>query len=268
MTFVLVQAFHLIEQSCRQFLAAEAVILPLQWSEKSPVPGTFQRVRDHKIGGGLAARSLRYIQQFLIADANFQLELDQNTRELPRATDQIDQLLPDLVAKGKEEVRTQAATTDQVTTQAALNTSLGKKADADAASAQATADYTRGTITAGGPQATVAGQAATTAQAQSQAALNNATVQQNKLGPLYGLQDQRDAYNALQAITQHAFTNAPAGTHTLYLVFTGPDGGLFNVNWFQVHGKGAAISAPPEVSVPLNAMAGDWMLSVPAIESQ
>ena len=33
----------------------------------------------------------------------------------------------------------------------------------------------------------------------------------------------------------------PAGTHELFLVFTHPTdaGGLFNLNWFQVHGKGA-----------------------------
>ena len=45
-------------------------------------------------------------------------------------------------------------------------------------------------------------------------------------------------------------TGAPAGTHTLYLVFTHAtdQGGLFNVNWFQVYGKGAAISAPPDVT--------------------
>ena len=44
-------------------------------------------------------------------------------------------------------------------------------------------------------------------------------------------------------------TGAPAGTHTLYIVFTTrPKGGLMNVNWFQVHGKGAAVSAPPEVT--------------------
>jgi PKD repeat protein/plastocyanin len=47
-----------------------------------------------------------------------------------------------------------------------------------------------------------------------------------------------------------ALSGAPEGTHTLYLVFTHPtdQGGLFNVNWFQVRGKGAAASAPPDVS--------------------
>ena len=45
-------------------------------------------------------------------------------------------------------------------------------------------------------------------------------------------------------------TNLPEGTHTLYLVFTHPTdtGGLFNLNWFQVHGKGASTTAPPEVT--------------------
>ena len=58
-------------------------------------------------------------------------------------------------------------------------------------------------------------------------------------------------------------TNAPAGTHTLYLVFTHPtDGGLFNVNWFQVHGKGAAASAPPEVTATATPTTGEAPLTV------
>ena len=44
--------------------------------------------------------------------------------------------------------------------------------------------------------------------------------------------------------------NPPQGTHVLYIVFTHPTdtGGLMNLNWFQVHGKGAAVSAPPDVT--------------------
>ncbi len=59
-------------------------------------------------------------------------------------------------------------------------------------------------------------------------------------------------------------TNAPAGTHELFLVFTHPTdaGGLFNLNWFQVHGKGASTSAPPEVTATATPETGQAPLAV------
>ena len=59
-------------------------------------------------------------------------------------------------------------------------------------------------------------------------------------------------------------TGAPAGTHTIYFVFTHAtdQGGLFNLNWFQVHGKGAAISAPPEVTATATPTEGQAPLNV------
>ena len=44
-------------------------------------------------------------------------------------------------------------------------------------------------------------------------------------------------------------TNPPTGTHELFLVFRnrGSTQNLFNVNWFDVLGKGAATTAAPEV---------------------
>jgi PKD repeat protein len=58
--------------------------------------------------------------------------------------------------------------------------------------------------------------------------------------------------------------NGLQGTHTLYVVFTHPTntGGLMNLNWFQVHGKGASVSAPPEVSATATPETGQAPLAV------
>ncbi|HWK26457.1 MAG TPA: ThuA domain-containing protein [Solirubrobacter sp.] len=58
--------------------------------------------------------------------------------------------------------------------------------------------------------------------------------------------------------------NPPSGTHRLYVVFTNATSGdgLMNLNWFQVHGKGAAISAPPEVSATATPETGQAPLTV------
>ncbi len=47
-------------------------------------------------------------------------------------------------------------------------------------------------------------------------------------------------------------------------MFTHPtdQGGLFNVNWFQVYGKGAAASAPPNVSATADRTTGQAPLTV------
>ena len=44
--------------------------------------------------------------------------------------------------------------------------------------------------------------------------------------------------------------NVPEGTHRLFVVFRHPTGhrSLMNLNWFKFAGKGAAITAPPEVT--------------------
>ena len=58
--------------------------------------------------------------------------------------------------------------------------------------------------------------------------------------------------------------NPPQGTHVLYVVFTHPTdaGGLMNLNWFQVHGKGAAVSAPPDVTATATPATGQAPLNV------
>ncbi len=59
-------------------------------------------------------------------------------------------------------------------------------------------------------------------------------------------------------------TGVPQGTHELFIVFTNPTdtGSLFNLNWFQVHGKGASTSAPPEVTATATPETGQAPLDV------
>ena len=59
-------------------------------------------------------------------------------------------------------------------------------------------------------------------------------------------------------------TSPPAGTHELFLVFRnkGSTQNLFNVNWFEVVGKGAATTASPEVSATATPLTGTAPLNV------
>ena len=58
----------------------------------------------------------------------------------------------------------------------------------------------------------------------------------------------------------------PAGTHRLFLVFRGPTAGsvdsLMNLNWFKFTGKGAAVTAPPEVTATATPTSGEAPLDV------
>ncbi|HEX6023292.1 MAG TPA: ThuA domain-containing protein, partial [Solirubrobacter sp.] len=56
----------------------------------------------------------------------------------------------------------------------------------------------------------------------------------------------------------------PAGTHRLFVVFRHPTatGSLMNLNWFKFIGKGAAVTAPPEVSVTAEPLSGEAPLNV------
>jgi len=55
---------------------------------------------------------------------------------------------------------------------------------------------------------------------------------------------------------------ATEGTFQLFVVFRGPAGGLMNLNWIQVHGKGAAITAAPDVTAAASPTAGEPPLEV------
>jgi PKD repeat protein/glucose/arabinose dehydrogenase len=52
------------------------------------------------------------------------------------------------------------------------------------------------------------------------------------------------------------------GTFELFVVFRGPAGGLMNLNWFEVHGRGAAITAAPDVTAAASPTAGEAPLEV------
>ena len=62
-----------------------------------------------------------------------------------------------------------------------------------------------------------------------------------------------------------ALPNPPEGTHELFIVFNNPaagDNSLMNMNWFQVLGRGAAVSASPEVSATAEPATGEAPLEV------
>ena len=56
----------------------------------------------------------------------------------------------------------------------------------------------------------------------------------------------------------------PTGTHELFLVFRnrGSTQNLFNVNWFEVVGKGAAVTASPEATIAATPTSGSAPLNV------
>jgi cytochrome c len=60
-------------------------------------------------------------------------------------------------------------------------------------------------------------------------------------------------------------TSPPGGTHAMFLVFTNPTpnaGGLFNINWFEAIGKGAATTEAPQVSADADPKTGAAPLEV------
>ena len=61
-----------------------------------------------------------------------------------------------------------------------------------------------------------------------------------------------------------ALPTPPQGTHELFLVFRHPteQAGLMNVNWIDFHGKGAAVSAAPDVSADADPKQGVAPLEV------
>jgi PKD repeat protein/glucose/arabinose dehydrogenase len=63
---------------------------------------------------------------------------------------------------------------------------------------------------------------------------------------------------------QVPLSNPPSGTHELFLVFRNPadQGGLFNVNWMEAIGKGAATTEAPQVSADATPMTGQAPLEV------
>ncbi len=67
-----------------------------------------------------------------------------------------------------------------------------------------------------------------------------------------------------QDVTMDLPATVPQGTHRLFLVFRHPTatGSLLNLNWFKFTGKGAAATAPPEVSAAAEPASGEAPLDV------
>ena len=59
-----------------------------------------------------------------------------------------------------------------------------------------------------------------------------------------------------------ALPNPPEGTHELFVVFRGGEGGLMNLNFIDFVGKGAAISESPEVTAAADPVTGTAPLTV------
>ena len=114
-----------------------------------------------------------------------------------------------LIRKANEEVNTQVATTDQVKSATALNDATARKQDADAGLSTAQAAAQNALITAGGPAATVAATQGQANQSNAAAAASLAKIQQDKLGPTYGLQDQ---LNAIKTIHDQVFGPSGSGS--------------------------------------------------------
>ena len=77
------------------------------------------------------------------------------------------------------------------------------------------------------------------------------------IAPTGGWQTWRD-------VTMNLPASIPQGTHRLFLVFRHPTstGGLMNLNWFKFTGKGAASTAPPEVTASAEPASGEAPLNV------
>lgn len=123
-----------------------------------------------------------------------------------------------LIQKANEEVKTQAATTDQIGAQADLDRASATQATAQGQLASAQAEATRQATAAGQPAANVALTQAQAGQAQggginqlAQAAGTLSTIQQAQLGPLYGFAERQQALkSAIGAIQQQVF--GPGGS--------------------------------------------------------
>ena len=67
-----------------------------------------------------------------------------------------------------------------------------------------------------------------------------------------------------QDVTLNLPTTIPQGTHRLFIVFRHPTatGSLLNLNYFKFTGKGAAVTAPPEVNAVAEPISGEAPLNV------
>jgi hypothetical protein len=118
-----------------------------------------------------------------------------------------DALLPGLIQKQKDDSSLTQAQTKLTDANSDLTQATIGKTTAEGSLAQANADLAKGQLGAGLPGAQAAQAQGAGAQSQAAAAASTAGIQQAKLGPLYGLQDQ---IKAIQTIQQQVF--GPGGS--------------------------------------------------------
>jgi hypothetical protein len=120
---------------------------------------------------------------------------------------QTDVLLPGLIQKQKDDSSLTQAQTKLTDSNSDLTQATIGKTTAETNLTQANADLAKGQLGAGLPAAQAAQAQGQGAQAQAAAAASTAGIQKDKLGPLYGLQDQ---IKAIQTIQQQVF--GPGGS--------------------------------------------------------
>jgi hypothetical protein len=134
-------------------------------------------------------------------------QLNAQAKALDAQANSTNALLPGLIDKQKAETgltTAQTALTDANSDLARAN--IGKTT-AETNLTQATADLAKGQLGAGLPAAQAAQAQGAGAQSQAAAAASTAGIEKDKLGPLYGLQDQ---IKAIQTIQQQVF--GPGGS--------------------------------------------------------
>src|SRR6185437_10853851 len=83
--------FQRDQQPFGQFGPSNTFIASVERAEEGIGVRSFQRVGHHEIGGGMLARAFGDGEQLLIADADFELEFDQQTTKTPVAPNAVDQ---------------------------------------------------------------------------------------------------------------------------------------------------------------------------------
>src|SRR5256885_15509754 len=92
MAALLVQALHGVQEARRQLRALHALVTAGTRANEGPVLRPFQGVGDHQFRARLLTGLLSNFKQFVVADADFELKLDQQATELPVGTDAIHEL--------------------------------------------------------------------------------------------------------------------------------------------------------------------------------
>src|SRR5207247_640450 len=87
-----VQALHFRDQARRQFTTRDLDVAPIQGTQHGPLGCPAERIGDHQVGGGVLPRALGDLDQFGVADADFELEFDEHATEAPVLAHPVDEL--------------------------------------------------------------------------------------------------------------------------------------------------------------------------------